>query len=1322
MSAPGGGTGRGQVDLSTVMGININPMTPPNMRTLVYAPDVQVFIAHGDTQYDISRDIVEVQMVKCENSASTVFVTLSNKGGRWTKGVPLLPMDRITVFMKRFKWIQTFSGYLDTVPFRQLYQGVVTIKATCTLKRLLHTQWNPGLPQSARLFDQLSKAHELSGTGQLPYDSGLGGILADLLTKVGGWDKTTIHIANFPMSFYAFLVKQAALTSASGEAASQAFKHLLLGDDISPGAKNYVNYNTDAGSAGPRVVGQEAYVTEIIAACDELGMGPNTTNLNTAQYMETAMAEGQAGLASALDSGTKKAWETTGEAGTAIRAAAMNQDAAILGVACAMAVSGLMNKANLAVPESVPLGDGSFGNTLDRCGLFQQPGTPEWGCLPGWAQVFTSLGPKRIDAIKVDDLVWADDGSKIRLRRVEDQALTGYKPLVTVKTRGRTVECTPDHRIPVMRYFGRSDGRRVGECGWERIILHAQDIRKGDHLIVPHGMRNGERTTDPDGNTLSVKIMELVGLYLGDGNLNKHKDYRGRYGQVQIAHGVGGIYDDHMAHYRQSIRELGSTPYVSKRGTATYFSSPFFYTLLANHFPGNCYTKRLPEWVFELTPELQMALLRGYLDSDGSVDKQGRVSWHSVSEDLIIGLWHLCIQLGIPVNNISKYAGRIVQFQGQKPYQGADHWELRCSVPSSAAQIGSNSPHKEERLNPERKALKSIYDPDWNPRQCHRAPLPPAPHHAVYHRVISVSPPTEEVFPVYNLTVEEDHNYCANGVIVMNSLGQRMNPRQSAHMFFLHLQRINWINTDPGQAIYQVQKSGSPALYSGFVEAAKALVTPIREAKEGAASTIASNPITGSLSSIAGAVGFDVASTVRSATNAVTTTPTVNGVRSQLGKPVPDSEGAVMTAYEQLGTPYVWGGHERGGFDCSGLFNYCFRAIGKNIGGWTGEQVANGTPVSPANVQRGDLMFFGLPSSPEGGHVVMWLGDGTVIHAPNQGDVVKLSSAASYNPYLATAIRRYAENGGPDPTAPRTDPMLAGPGVSPSTGGISGSAGGAVVKHDEQIARNLFGYTFTPAQYLSDVAVMWGQFGGHKDFIDSQPLIQMIQAVCGASMRNFQSAPNGDFIAYYPDYFGLEGKQAVMRLEDIELKDVHINFSDDQLTTHVYIAGDHTMAGQEQSVLGWLQTAGVASVEDEWLFARLSKVGLGDLGSALSGAALMARYGVRPYQASVPMAGKPELELLLAAQIFMEKWAAQYETRVAFTFMPELLPGMRVVIGDHNLQVYVREVHHMCSYEHGFSTEAIITAPSNPEGQNSMATATSTATVNPTTGLLGGMG
>lgn len=929
MSRPTGGTDRGTTDPTAVMGIDFDPQNPPpQMRTLVYAPDVQVFVAHEGKQIDVSRDIVRVEVIKVENSASSLFVTLANKDGRYGKG-NLLPMDRVTVFMKRIKWVQVFSGYLDTVPFRQLYQGVITLKATCTLKRLLHTQWNPGLPASAQLFNTMAYAQELAGDGQVIDQGGLGNLLAKLLTEVGGWQRSNIHIANFPTSFYTFLVKQATLTQAANEAAATAFKHMLLGDDITPGAGKYASYNTDAGTAGPRVVGSASYIAEIIAACDEMGLGPNTTNLALSQQLVTGAGEGQAGLVSALDGGQNKAWETTGEAGAALYTASMNQDAAILGVACAMAESGLQNRGNLAVPESIPLSDGSMGPDHDSVGLFQQRNLAEWG-----------------------------------------------------------------------------------------------------------------------------------------------------------------------------------------------------------------------------------------------------------------------------------------------------------------------------------------------------------------------------------------------------SVSQRMNPRQSARMFFQHLARIDWRNTDPGQAIYQVQRGGSPGYYTGFVQAAQKAVSTYREAQQGLATTIAANPLTGALSSVAGAAGVDVASTVKAVTNVATSTPTTAGVRSQLGKPNPDSEGAVMTALEQQGKPYHWGARGPAAFDCSGLFSYAFKSIGLDIGGWTGEQFAKGTPVSPGSIRRGDLVFMGIPSSPEGAHVVMWMGDGTVLHAPHEGDVVRLASAAAYNPFTAHGIRRYADNGGPDPTAPRTDPMLAGPGVSPATGGTStGIGGGAGGNHEEGIARNLFSYMFMPSQFVSEVAALWSQIG--KDFIDSQPLMQMVQAVCRASLRNFQSAPNGDFMAYFPDHFGLEGKPAVMRLEDIELKDVHINFSDDQLTTHVYVAGDYTMQGFDQGVLGWINTAGVATVEDEWLFARLSRVGLGDFGSNLSGQALMARYGVRPYQATFTMAGSHELELLLATQIFMEKWAAQYETRVSFTFMPELLPGMRIEVGDHNLQVYVTEVHHSCDYEQGFSTDAVIMAPSNPNSKELMARSTSQTLTNSTTALIG---
>jgi hypothetical protein len=226
-----------------------------------------------------------------------------------------------------------------------------------------------------------------------------------------------------------------------------------------------------------------------------------------------------------------------------------------------------------------------------------------------------------------------------------------------------------------------------------------------------------------------------------------------------------------------------------------------------------------------------------------------------------------------------------------------------------------------------------------------------------------------------------------------------------------------------------------------------------------------------------------------------------------------------------------------------------------------------------------------------------------------------------------------------------------------------------------------------------------------KAFLDGQPLMNMVQAVCTASLRSFSSAPNGDFMAWYPDYFGIDGKPAVLTLADIELKDCHVDFSDDPLTTHVYVSGDWSMAGNDAQYIGWLDTAGVAGVEQPWLYARLLGAAPADL-DAMSPQNLMQRFGIRPLQHIAAMAGSHELEFILACQLFMQKWAEQYQTSITMTFMPELFPGMRVKLANHGLEVYVVSVTHVCDYSQGFQTIAVIMAPSSPFAKQLMMSTT----------------
>jgi cell wall-associated NlpC family hydrolase len=97
--------------------------------------------------------------------------------------------------------------------------------------------------------------------------------------------------------------------------------------------------------------------------------------------------------------------------------------------------------------------------------------------------------------------------------------------------------------------------------------------------------------------------------------------------------------------------------------------------------------------------------------------------------------------------------------------------------------------------------------------------------------------------------------------------------------------------------------------------------------------------------------------------------------------------GVVGIAMRYLGTPYVWGGAGPGGFDCSGLVAYVYAQVGVALPHYTGAQWNVGVGVSRSDLQPGDLVFFdGL------GHVGIYVGGGSFIHAPHSGDVVKISS------------------------------------------------------------------------------------------------------------------------------------------------------------------------------------------------------------------------------------------------------------------------------------------------------------------------------------------
>ncbi|MGW5451405.1 NlpC/P60 family protein [Nocardia sp. NPDC003979] len=120
-------------------------------------------------------------------------------------------------------------------------------------------------------------------------------------------------------------------------------------------------------------------------------------------------------------------------------------------------------------------------------------------------------------------------------------------------------------------------------------------------------------------------------------------------------------------------------------------------------------------------------------------------------------------------------------------------------------------------------------------------------------------------------------------------------------------------------------------------------------------------------------------------------------------------ETVIDRAMSQLGVSYAWGGgdeegptlgirdggvgdshgdYNKVGFDCSGLMLYAFAGIGVSLPHYSGYQYNAGTRIPVEERERGDMLFWGPGGSQ---HVALYLGDGTMIEAPESGDVVKIS-------------------------------------------------------------------------------------------------------------------------------------------------------------------------------------------------------------------------------------------------------------------------------------------------------------------------------------------
>lgn len=216
---------------------------------------------------------------------------------------------------------------------------------------------------------------------------------------------------------------------------------------------------------------------------------------------------------------------------------------------------------------------------------------------------------------------------------------------------------------------------------------------------------------------------------------------------------------------------------------------------------------------------------------------------------------------------------------------------------------------------------------------------------------------------------------------------------------------------------------------------------------------------------------------------------------------------------------------------------------------------------------------------------------------------------------------------------------------------------------------------------------------GKRAWINDVPLIQSITDMAAAAMRDFQSGPNGDFVAFFPDRLGIYGKFAAMQVRDIEITNFNLIISDRQMVTHYVSVADMTNVDPQTGTdLDVFSNAGYVTVEQPEVMRLLLGLPQDQTPDGL-GEWIMQRFGIRPRRDDNYDIWNPGYNYMIALHRFQEAWAAQWNAIVGFTFMPELFPGMRIELVNYNIGVYVEQITHSGTRTGGFTTTATVSSP-----------------------------
>lgn len=353
-------------------------------------------------------------------------------------------------------------------------------------------------------------------------------------------------------------------------------------------------------------------------------------------------------------------------------------------------------------------------------------------CFAAGTLITTYEGPKPIEEVEVGDLVLTHRNRWRPVRQLHQHEADNVVR-VSGQGHGHGIVTTADHSFWARESFHARDldpkgtmRLRAAEPEW---IPAGSLVEKKAYWATPTEAETIELLADPPAGFGDDPLLAwwMVGRWLGDGYvvLNPAKSHR----KVCIC--CGHHEEGHLA---EKMAETGTAWRLDRRRTATEFilQDEKLGGWLKENFGSGAGGKYLPGWALTLDEPRRRALLDGYMSADGYFDGRSSVT-ATVSHKLAISLRHLAESLGYRVRMYRREQKTDV-IEGRK-VNVQPFWYLAWQSHRPPSRYRNRMAGFEDRGQ-------------------------------AWSFVKNVSP--EPAQAVYNIGVEEDHSYVAEGTTVKN--------------------------------------------------------------------------------------------------------------------------------------------------------------------------------------------------------------------------------------------------------------------------------------------------------------------------------------------------------------------------------------------------------------------------------------------------------------------------------------------------------------------------------------------------------------------------